>query len=151
MGGALLTIIVEWLRGWLERKQRRQDRRDASQEQTLHELREALYDLIHALSIAKLEYENFRSGKPPIQWPASDDQKARGARARGRIVLLTARVRDKELKVIVRSYLETHKKISAVETGDDAQIDAQVFKALDKLWEYQEEANERIGTLLLKL
>lgn len=55
VGGALLTIGVEWLRGWVERRQRRNDRREDFQRQTLLDLQDTL-DVLgkHAAIVAIL-------------------------------------------------------------------------------------------------
>jgi len=142
--GAALTIGIELARGQLERNQRRADQRADFQRQTLLELQEALYQLVRALSNAKQEYEHLKAGKPPIVWPILEDPRIIGAGAGARIILLTARVNDPQLRDLVRRYRDTHKEMFSV----DERSDEESFSYLEALWELQEQANDRIGDLL---
>jgi hypothetical protein len=146
--GQLLLVVVELARHWLTRKQRRDDAHDDFQRQTLLELQEALYTLVHAIANGKLDYDNERDGKPRINWPPAEDPRLLGVGTLGRISLLVERVKDLAVRTLVQQYLEQHAEIFiSPENSDEQDFNSH----LGDLWKLQERANERIGMILRSL
>lgn len=154
--GQLSLFLLEWFRHWLTRRQRHNDAHDDFQRQTLLTLQESLYQLVRALSHAKLDSERDRAGQPPIDWPPQEDPRIIGAGVLARIALLTARVNDTEARDLVRQYLGKYDEMFSTsersdEQGSTSQLDDLFDDLLDDLWKLQGKANDRIGILLRSL
>jgi hypothetical protein len=145
-GGALLTILIESLRGFLERQRRIQDRHEEFQRETLLDLHLSLHQLVRALYNAMTNYQHVVKDQPPLNWPPEEDPRSLGAGASDRILMLTARIEDKELRRLVKLYRDSHTALFATEQTTD-----QFYKALDQLSKVREDASERIGLLLRDL
>ena len=145
--GQFALLLIEFLHGQLERKQRQDDRRDDFQRQTLLDLQEALYRFIQAISVLKDDFVRMQASTP-VPLRLLDNPLLIGRNSAARIVLLAARVDDEKLRTLAQSYRDTFR---AMFQAEPSMPDDEAFKALDTMWNLQGQANERIGELLRKL
>jgi hypothetical protein len=152
VGGALLTIVVEVLRGQVERRQRRADRRADFQRQTLLDLQDALLRSIIDLMDLRDEHRRMAAGGgpdglsgPDLPDPDRDMEEtaARMEETAARIVLLAARVDDDEVRRLVSEYRVTVRSISEGEKSDE-----EAYAVVERALTLQREVNERIGSVL---
>lgn len=144
--GAALTILIELARGQLERKQRRQDRRDDFQRQTLVELQEALFRHKQSLDVSIQEFRELRAGQLPASFFWPENVPAEGRAAGARVTVLSVRATDETLRKIVKNYRQT--VIDRLTKAEDAEEAEAILKELDAIFA---KANDRIGQLLRPL
>jgi hypothetical protein len=146
--GQLSVIGVEWFRSWLAREQRRRDRRDDFQRETLIELQEALYRVVRSLSNSIAEWELLYAGKPAPVWPEAENPRLLGAGAFARNDALTVRVDDPEVRDLVEKFINRHERMFA--EPKDAGVE--VAKAhLEDLRSIQRKLNRQMGPLIREL
>lgn len=110
VGGALLTIFIEILRGWFERRQRRQDRRDGSQHEWLLALQDEMVKAVRAAGTCYHEFEGvpYRDGfRDTTGHPLSDKWRASMADFRDadfKLDALRERIDDEELRADVERF-----------------------------------------------
>lgn len=148
LAGQVAVIGVEWARHWMQRDQRRRDAREDFQRQTLRDLQEALYQFYRALANSVREYQERAAGRTPPQWPDLENPRIISAGVVGRIVVLTERVEDADVRDLIDEYITNHEELlSAPNDTEIKVIDSQV-KDLRVL---HGRVNKRIGEVLRRL
>ena len=145
--GQLSLFMLEWARHWLSRKQRRDDARNDSQRQTLLDLQEAVYWLVRRLRNAKIEFERKKEGLESYDWSSDENPYTAGGVAIAAISLLTERVDDEEVRRVVTELFDEYEKLLSSTAVDGPEFESR----LNVLWNMQERANKRMGTVLRSL
>lgn len=141
--GAITPVAVEILRTQVERRQRRQERRDDFQRETLLGLQESIYWLAEAMELAIADYRLESAGQSPRWRSGTTDWTLTSRNAIARMVFLAARTEDDQLRTLVQQYRDALRELTqTAKTAEDAEA------GIKKVWEFQKKANDRIGELL---
>lgn len=145
--GALSTVLIEFARGQLERRQRKRDRRDDVERDALTELQECVYDMIRAATalIAHRDAMRADTGEWGIDLKYTDPEPAAFVAGYTRAGVLAVRVRDEPIRVCVEALREVV----------DAAISAADVETCRAKWstvaEILDDTNRRIGERLRTL
>lgn len=137
IGGALLTIIIEWLRGWLERKQRRADRRDEFQRESLEHLQRALLQLARCAAQTHMVIQ----AEQRISTELDETQRLTSVE----VSVYAVRITDESVGNLVQEFQQAVRNITAADSNSNhAILTEELVTSLDA-------ANTRIGECLRKL
>ena len=143
VGSALLVVLVEFLRGQIERGQRRSDRRDEFTRQTLVDLQDALDEL------SRLSHEQHvvhqRNAK------VTDELSRERVIVAGRVRRLSSRVEDAQVRAdvqaVIRAFTEATRQ-AVVRSRDDKDYPFTSEYTLLSLEEPLGRLYDRIGELI---
>lgn len=142
--GALSTVLIEFGRGQLERRQRKLDQRDDIERVNLTEVQENIYMMIRAATAMIVRRESIfeSNGEWQMNLKYTDDEPAAFVDAYERTGVLAVRVRDEPIRARVQALREgVDDAISASEPDSGRTTWAAVANVL-------EDANEGIGDRL---
>lgn len=143
VGGALLTILVEWLRGWLERKQRRNDLREDFQRQTLLDLQHTLDEPgEHAAIVALLREHALPLPGRDKDVPYDNPHAKALLKAEIRMMTLAERVHESKVRASVKQLDD------AVRQALSADDKRSQVEAMEQVRALRRQTNEQVGELL---
>ena len=141
--GAALTIVLDIARGQLVRKQRKQDRRDDFQHQTLLALQDAVYaharnlaEIIHFERMEHIRAGGWRSQRLPDKLNNTDYE------GRLQISMLSVRIQDDMVRRLIGEYTEAEGSAVTAFSLEDAE------EANNRANNVRKQANDQIGELL---
>jgi hypothetical protein len=143
VGGVLLAVFVEFLRGQIERRQRRQDQREEFERETIIELQETLHRMHDEGISLKLRINAVLNRASDSNTPTDDFESPELADAIIRVKTLAVRTKDKEMRNHVRQLI--------AELGlmlESANSAHEVDAAWGRVADTHNRTNERIGQLL---
>lgn len=141
--GAALTIVLEFARGQMERKQRKQDRRDDFQHKTALDLQEAVYS--HVQNLAAIMHFQRMGYLGSNRWRSKllpDDLNDADYEGRLHIAMLAVRIQDAEIRRLVGEYTEVAGRTVTAMSMEAAE------EANNQATTVRKQLNDRIGELL---
>lgn len=135
--GALLVTLVEWIRGQIERRQRRRDRRDDFQRDTLLTLLDALLRLAHLTALIHIEVQHGR--------PVSDELDELRRQESVKVSRYSVVTLDERTRTPVTEFQHVTTKLTgAAQSANHDALSSELIAALNRVI-------DRIGELLRKL
>lgn len=144
--GQFALLGIDWLRGQMERNQRRADQRTDFQRATLLDLQDTLDELgRNAAAVAVLRQRAFALPGWRKDVPYTDPHAQAVLKAAVRMTTLAERIQDQHIRASVRDLDEA---LRAAMTADGKRTPAE---AMERLRSLRRQANERIGEYLRAL